>query len=185
MIDNVKEILNKLIKANKVVSIFSDYDNKEKCTVGFIKGFDDVYVLIICIDVNGEYDGIALRKLDCIYRIDFDGIYETKIHRLYELKNEENCEFLFNKSIDIFGQLIKYAISYDKVIEISIDEDNEQELIVGTVNSYNEDKIVYIKKINSYGENDGITIINEQDTVTLNCDSRDARDLQLLNKKIR
>lgn len=185
MIDNVKEILNELIKANKVVSIFSDYDNKEKCTVGFIKGFDDVYVLIICIDVNGEYDGIALRKLDCIYRIDFDGIYETKIYRLYELKNEENCEFLFNKSIDVFSQLIKYAVSYDKVMEISIDEDNEQELIVGTVNSYSEDKIVYIKKINSYGENDGITVIDKQDIVTLNCDSRDARDLQLLNKNMR
>lgn len=44
--------------------------------------------------------------------------------------------------------------------------------------------MIKIKKINFYGYDDGVTFIDVDDIVTLNCDSNDAKDLFLLNKSV-
>lgn len=184
MLDNIDAILKEEIKENRIVSIFSDYNNMEKCTVGFIGNFDDDFVLIKCVNTNGEEDGLAIRRVDNIFRIDIGGEYESKLQKLYRLKGEKHNIYLDKNSDNVFNQILGYSISNNKVLEISIDENNEQELICGTVESINDNGLIKIKKINFYGYDDGVTFIDVDDIVTLNCDSNDAKDLFLLNKSV-
>ena len=51
---------------------------------------------------------------------------------------------------------------------------------MGLVKSITNDGNIILDKINNYGEYDGIAIINIDDIIDLNCDSKDSRDILLL-----
>lgn len=181
MINNVEEILNRAINNGSVVSVFTDITEKQKCSVGFIESFDNDFVLIRHLTMNGEADEYALRKIENIYRIGAGGIYENKLRKLFCIKKESFNIIPYNFDSDnILFNLIFYAKDFKKILEISIDENNEQELIVGLVKSITNDGNIILDKINNYGEYDGIAIINIDDIIDLNCDSKDSRDILLL-----
>ena len=180
MIYNKEFFLKLANEANIVVSIFTDIYNKEKCSTGFIKSIDKTDILLKHLNQNGESDGYILRRIEDIYRIDIDGLYENKLKKLYYYKNEEHDKLLLeNKNIRY--ELLLFAEQHRKFLEISIDYDNEQEIIVGYIKRIDtENDNFFINKVNSYGVDDGITVIHIDDIISLNYDSNDARDLSIL-----
>lgn len=77
-------------------------------------------------------------------------------------------------------QILYFAKNNGKILEISIDLNNEQELIVGLIDSIIDNKTIIINIVNTDGKYNGITVINISDIVSLNCDTKDSRDLLLL-----
>lgn len=183
MIYNIYEILDKAIREEKVVSVFTDWTNKTKCSVGFIYTYDKNTVVIQHLTCDGEEDGYAWRKIEDIYRIDLCGKYEVKLKKLYKFKNQKHCELFSNiKFNSNLLQIIYCAEEKSKIVEVSIDIDNEQELIVGFINCIIEDKIIEIYRVDDYGELDGATIINIEDIISLNFDSKDSKNLLILRR---
>lgn len=181
MIYGIYKILEKIIKNNSVVSIFTDLIERSKCTVGYVCLYNDEEVLIKLLDENGEYDGYGWRKIEYIYRLDIDGLYENKLKMLYELKKQSNNDMCENIDVDnILQQILYFAKKNDRIIEISIDVNNEQELIVGLIDSIIDNETITINRVNTDGKPDGIIVINISDIVSLNCDTKDSRDLLLL-----
>lgn len=172
--------INRLIDDKCVVSVFTDRDDKSKCSVGFIMGHDDLGVLLQCIDLNGEDDGLAWRFKNDIYRIDIEGNYETRLKKLFYLKKQKIRKDLIDFSgTDLFNEILKYAMVNKKVIELLIDNYNRENLIVGLVKSFDENTLT-INNLNDNGEDDGLSIVNLDEVINVNIDSKDGRDIMLL-----
>lgn len=182
MIKDIDSIIENLINTKQVVSVFTDINDRAKCSVGFIERYDNLAILIKHLDSHGESDGYAWRKKENIYRIDINGIYEKKLEKLYNLKNEKHNEIIQQVADnDILVDIINNSIINNKILEISLDEYNEQELIIGIAKKINNNEYLVIDKINDIGEINGITVVNLDDIVNLNFDSKDGRDIMLLH----
>jgi hypothetical protein len=182
---NFLQKLKTLAKKNKVVSIFSNRNNPDIWSSGFIKSITKEDIILKHISPNGEYDGFLARRLDNIYRVDFDGIYEQRLVKLYKLrKQNHNNSFIEkeNSTDDLFLELLEVAKNSNFVVTISIDETGLQENIIGFVKEINEDRMVVISKVSFEGFYDGEATFYLDDIVLINCDTSDEVPYKLLFK---
>lgn len=178
------KILKDLKNVRKVVSIFVDRNNKEKCCTGYLSYFDDEGIIINYITSGGEFDGYGWRKKDDIYRIDVNGKYEEKLQLLYNLKKQKNINIELENKSGYLKSLIDFAFLNKEVVEISVDELDEQESIIGIIKEILEDDIMSITQIDEFGEKNGISYIYISDIIKLDCGGVDLSDRKLfLDKK--
>ena len=159
------DFLNK--EKGNVVTIFSDKYNPEKCTVGYVQMVDCTGVILSAISPEGLYDGFVWRANSLIYRVDIEGKYERYLKEKNIVMNQNVVNIETRE--DSLKTILKYAYEYKSNVEISVDESNTQELIIGYIESLYEDGTLIIKRMNQYEEDDGRCIIEQQNIVSLNC----------------
>lgn len=156
--------------------IASFYFNKEDNCVhltGFIHSYNDNDLLIAHITPRGEYDGFVLNKIENLYRVDYEGDYEKKIQRLYQLKNQTHpiisCEEEMKVALLQFAQEKGYLVTLEL----------ENDAVTGFVAEYGA--YVSLRLMDENGENNGTCIIDINEVVTFVCDSDYEQDLKLLS----
>lgn len=112
-----KEMLENFKKNKKLVSLYSNVENKDAFNVGFIVDYDSKFLLLNSISEYGKYDGILLIYIDDIFRIDIDSNYENKLLRL--LNNKEITNYKFKKIGSCIEKLFNYAKENNSIISIS------------------------------------------------------------------
>jgi hypothetical protein len=134
------------------------------------------------ITPEGLSDGYIVRRLDDIFRIDFNGKYEKRIDLLYKLQ-QQNHESLFEeqtkKNSDLFKETFISAKDKDLIISICMDEEEIQNDIVGFVKDITTKEVV-ISRISPEGLNDGESSFFLDDVSKLNCDTVEEKTLKLL-----
>ena len=74
----LKGDLEKCKEKHILTSFYSDRDDTDSFSVGYIQGISDKYVLTESISKYGNYDGFDLRLLNRIFSAEWGGLYEKK-----------------------------------------------------------------------------------------------------------
>jgi len=177
--------LQKLMKHNTIVSIYPDINNSECFSVGFIEAMSNDHIIIKSISKNGQYDGYIIRKIENIFRVDFDGDYEKRLKILYEIQKQEHHKLIQKKArkdTNLFREALKSSMSnkYVVSIELIFTDEEEGEGLFGWVKNISETEVL-ISKLSYYGHDDGCSIIRFDNIAAINCDTDDEIALRLLN----
>ena len=170
----MKKLIEKVFKNKSFVSFYDDVSDSEKHYTGMINAFDETVVLISHANARGEYDGYILKRIDDIFRIDFDGKYENKIKNLYNIK-KQNHKLRIDNSDEIVNHILQYAIDNRLIVRFEIDNN----IIIGFIKSI-FDNIIKVKQLDDYGDVLCNTIINIDEVDTISVDTDYEQDIKTL-----
>ncbi|MFU0789869.1 MAG: EAL domain-containing protein [Virgibacillus proomii] len=172
-------ILKRSTERGLVVSIYSNQYEPEKCSVGYVDTLSTEQFIMKHITPEGLSDGYIVRRLDDIFRVDFNGEYEKRIDLLYTLqqqKHESLFEEQMRKDSNLFKETFISAKNKDLIVSICMDEGDD---IVGFVKDITIEEVV-ISRISSEGLCDGESSFFLDDVNKLNCDTVEEKTLKLL-----
>lgn len=82
-----KDILEKSRNEKEILSLYTNKEDTERFSVGYILGLCEKYCIIALISPSGLYDGYRVIDINEIYKIEYGGDYEKKLKKLYDIKN--------------------------------------------------------------------------------------------------
>jgi hypothetical protein len=144
--------LLKVFKTEKYCSFYTG-DDYDKFFFGKIIALNNDEVAIHMYSTGGGNNGVLVKHLPDIYRIECDSKYNKKMEKLIESDNTE-CNIVID-SDSIFESAVKFAIDNTFVISIVL-FDCDHVNVTGMPLSL-ENGICTIKQIDDYGQEDGIT----------------------------
>ncbi|MPM91866.1 hypothetical protein SDC9_139000 [bioreactor metagenome] len=145
----------------------------------------DEQVIIKHIALDGLSDGFVIRRLENVYRIDVDGRYEHKIHRLYSLQNQRHeafLEIMEDNHSNLFKEALLASKKHELIVKLYIDETEEQEDIIGFVKAVDDNEAI-ISRISDDGSYDGESVLYLNDIIKLDCGRRGEIIRQLLHRE--
>ncbi len=172
------KLLEMLKSSQRLVSVFSDIEEPSTCSVGYIHQFDECWMAMAHITPEGFEDGYIFRKIENIFRIDFDGVYEKKVEYLQNqnLKKHEQLNLCSEKGI--FVAAMNEAMRTKKMMAINVLGGDD---VIGSVYSISE-SFVTMQKFTDFGDEDGLTVIPLEVITKFNYDNLDLRSINCLNK---
>ena len=174
----MRQLLTDWKNKHTIVSLFCDENDADTFLSGYIMDCDEDWVLIGHITPRGEYDGYILKAIDDIIHIESQGKYEAKMELLYSLKNQKPHPAIDRtKDITLFHEIINKCEKEKCLTTIEIMQDDACTL---TGRIQYRDGMIVIKKIDEYGEPDGMAYAEEKDVSAIAFDNADLQDLQLL-----
>lgn len=164
------------------LTIASFYFNKEDASshlTGFVHHYNENELLIAHITSRGEYDGFVLKRMEDLFRIEYNGEYEKKIHQLYLLKKQSHPIVECNEE-DILFPLLNFAQKKQFLITLKLESDE----VTGFVEEY--DDYIHLLVVDENGNENGKSIVNIDDVLAFACDTDYEQDLKLIynNSKI-
>ena len=167
-LNKMKEMLLALMEDKKIVLLFSNEEDTEAFSCGYIGAVSSGEVLIIHIDAFGEKDGYIVKRIEDIVKVEYDGQYSEKVGILDQLnKNKHEEEFKVQKD-SLFLTMLAYAQGNMKIVSIEIKGSGNED-IAGYVETMEED-FVTIKVVDYYGLFDGEAIVEMSNITHLICD---------------
>lgn len=170
------ELLKKICIKEKLVSIYSDYEETEKFFYGKILCVNEDEVLIYLISPSGKFDGILVKKTSSIFRIEYGGDYESKMELLLDC-DLPDFDYPVDES-DIGLSMLKNALETKEMISIELLDSGIYDLI-GIVEAIDK-TTCRIKQYNEYGFEDGYSIINPDDITQISYASQDEQRIKRL-----
>lgn len=174
-----KEYLLKAINNQTPVSIYTDNEEVEKFSLGFIQGVSDDYVLLASISPFGFYDGFTIKNYKDIYRCESKDKYGEKAHKLYQIR-KQNHPSLDLTSDDLILNLIQYAYDSHLVVSIELNH-SEYDDLQGFISGIQGDMIT-IEQRDDYGNADGESIVFWDNITCVTCDSDKEMAIKLLSE---
>ena len=168
-------VINHCYTNKKVSSFYYDVNQPLVHLTGYISAFNDVELLIEHISIHGNYDGFILKRIEDIFRIDYNGEYEKKIWNLYRIKKQLHKKINILDKNDILSSVLDFCIDNKYIISLEFDES----CISGFVKSYNKNYI-NLSIVNEYGIINGETIVDLNQIVSIAVDTDDEQDIKLL-----
>jgi len=135
--------LTKLQSEDILVDVFTDHFDES--LYGFIRNFNDKYLLLEIYDDNGFYDGIIVFKREDITRIKWDN-NGIKSHAQLITRHKQIEDFA-NIKIDNLEIIIKSISDYYDCLTIMIQDIESDWTIVGQVIDMDDDTII----VNEFG----------------------------------
>lgn len=163
---------------NKIVSFYDDKDYTNAHYTGFIAAYNDSEILINHITPSGYYDGYILKRIEDIFRVDYDGNYEIKIEKLYNLRNQHHQQITFIQD-EILYTLMDFAIQNKLIISLEFCNDT----LSGFIIDY-QDEVITLEIIDEFGKSHGISVVNLNEVDVFYVDTDDEQDLKLLHEHI-
>lgn len=176
----LKKILE-LSETNKFVSIYVNERDTSKFVFGRILCANDDYVVIYMIAPNGRYDGVLVKDINNVIRIEFDDKYADRMNQL--INEDELYKFdIVLECHDILMSILKIAKKEHKILSLEL-LNSEINDVVGFVENIDEN-LCTIKQVDLYGNEDGISYIKLNDITQISFDSDDEQIILNLWKKI-
>lgn len=168
--------LSNFLGKNKIVSIYSNYEDRSHFVAGFVKSFSEEDVIIKHISPEGYSDGIIVIKADDIFQIEYDGKYENRIEQLFKIfsNSSENAKNNNVESCSSLLDILEYSKNNRKIVT-AFGEDF-MAIASGFVESI-EESVLTILKINEDGVADGKIVFFEDEIRRLSCMSIDEKIL--------
>ncbi len=171
------DVLSKLCRERELAAIYSDRDDCDRFSVGYILNIDHSRILIEHIGPNGVFDGYSIINSDYIFRIETESAYLDKIRTLNKLKNEKMHGSPLKSSENLLIDFIDHIIANGIFVKMSIDLDSLD--IKGYIDEKSGD-ILTIRQVSDYGNYDGKTFISIDDIERISIEDSECTDLALL-----
>ena len=173
----INGILQELIISKEIVVIYTDNENTNTFSVGYILAYSENEIVVAYVDEFGNNDGFLGKKTYNIIKLEYRSKYSNKIQKLNKIRgNSINFISVHNESL--FLDIMIYAYKFKKIVSIELFNSGIDDA-VGYIISI-EGNSAKIKMVNSYGEDDGEMIINIKDITDIACDTNYQKSLDLL-----
>ncbi len=172
-----RDILEEFKTNKKLVSLYTNIENRDAFNVGFILDYDTEFLLLNSISTYGKCDGVLMIYIDEIFRIESDSIYNNKLLKL--LNNDKLINYQFGKYNSCIEKMFNYAKDNDMIISLSFFDSDNRNDVIGKVMSFDNEQV----KLSCYdeeGRKDGISIIKTSDINFASIDSEDEKMISFL-----
>lgn len=168
--------LSTLVGKDILVSIYTEIDEPDSFSLGYLLQMDNDNILINLIDSFGEENGFCTIKLSEIFIFDGDKMYSEKIQKLFTIKNQKRKYAAILDSSPLVN-LLKHAVDNNLLVEV-----NEDDNYRGHVSYFSTETLVLLI-IDNYCNDMGTATIDMGYINTLKCQNRYLKDLELLYDK--
>lgn len=179
MLDILKEICNN----KEMASLYTNRNNVDCFIFGQVLCVNELYLAISAVSPDGFFDGIIMKTVQSVFRIEKESQYSKKMAALLKLAGRncpslaENC-FLDNDNI--MGSLLRYAMKTNGVVALEL-EDSGIDNVIGTIIDV-ENAICKILQIDPYGFEDGICFCQLDSITQISLMSQDEQRIKNLWK---
>ena len=172
----MKKRINDFIYIGEWVCIYTDIINTSKFIFGRVLAKDEINLAIQMLSPSGADDGILVKRIDSIFRIEADSKY---VNKMLLLKNGlGNVDYSIELSEDIIASVLKYCIENNQIVSLEI-EASGFDNITGKPIELN-DFVCTIRQYNEYGEYDGFSHVEVARITQLCFNSLDEKTLEEL-----
>lgn len=173
MIDYLYELLSQ----KTYTSVYFSPNNTKSFAFGRILSIDGTNVEIYLVSPNGDFDGILVKPIDDIFRVQNDGQYSDKMTRLMMDYVHEPEKYVL-KCNNLFESVLSFASDNELIVSIELLNSGYDD-VIGFVQEIKNGGCV-IKQIDEYGAEDGISKMRICDITQVCCDSQDERRIERL-----
>jgi len=178
-INDLKDLKSK----NLPVSIFTEKYNEENFSCGFIADIDDDFFYLNHISPNGTEDGVIARRIEDIYRIEFEGEYEKRLEKLYSLKKQDHKKYKAinreEKTKDVLESYLEFAKNNNLIITFASGNEENFSEFTGNIVKFEIEEI-HLRQVSFYGEIMGNILFKRADIIKFDYDTLDEKDIFLL-----
>lgn len=170
------------IDKKNLYEIYTDVENTDKFTVGYIVAIDEQFIVVEEIDAYGNNDGWTCFYLDDVIR------YQAKSRYLDDLSKLCKYNGTGRKSIDLKqNRNLLFSILYniaqaERICIIELCDSNLQDVVGRVKRIDGEKEEITVELVNSYGDIDGETIIDVAKISHISYDNCDTKKIEILQK---
>ena len=122
------EILKEWMESQKFVDIYTSPEKPTKFIYGRILAVNTEHVAIYMLSTDGGFDGVVMRPLSDVYRVDVDNQYETVMQKLRSLHHEQLPEFVLDNE-QISHSLLTIAQQTQRVVSLVLKGSDYYDLV--------------------------------------------------------
>lgn len=167
-----KDILEKSRNEKEILSLYTNKEDTERFSVGYILELCEKYCIIALISPSGLYDGYRVIDINEIYKIEYGGDYEKKLKKLYDIKKQSHKDIKLLEN-NLIISMLKFAKENEFIITIELLESGLND-VQGYVKNFTR------WKINDLGQKDGLSEIDLDAITSIVCNSEDENTLEIL-----
>lgn len=172
--------LKALLKNQNLCEIYTNVEQTNKFSVGYVVAVDERNCLLLAVDFYGQYDGLSCFLIDKIFQIQTCTQYLQAIEKLVKHRNIITSK---NHRTDTILLDILTDISENKrICEIELCDSNLADATGYVKNVDVKENKIELLLVDEFGHNDGETIIDMQMISHISYDSTDTIRLEILNK---
>ena len=169
-------------RSEQFISIYTDKIDTSRFIFGKILFVTSDHVLIYMIAPNGSYDGMVVKEIDSIIRLEVGDKYSEKMQRLGCTAHPLQT-LLKGMDADNLVSLVAFsAKQHKKIVSIELLDSGNND-VVGFIEDI-ESGIFKVKQVDSYGAVDGYSFIYLNDITQIAVDSEDERIIERLIEHI-
>lgn len=171
----MERIVDFIIKNKCFVSVYVNEMNIDSFCFGKIIKRDKVFFIMEEISPKGKKDGLLLRRIDRIIKIEMQNQYEKDMLLLMEKENYNSNFYSFNSN-NLLEELLQYAIDNRFIVKVLT---YENDMIKGYPIEINSE-YCKVMEIDEMGVELGIAYIPNREIFEIDCNSSDEMRLQLI-----
>ncbi len=162
----MKDKLLELKKQNKNISIYCCEDTNN-FSYGKLLSVNDCEFALLMYTPYGLYDGIIVKSIDEILRIEYDGQYDQKMQKV--LSQNTAAENYCIDDSQITSSVLELSLKQNRIVSIELLNSGYDD-VVGFVDEIFDNKCI-IKLVDEYGYEDGYSCIKISDITQVVFDS--------------
>lgn len=89
------QVLKKAFEQNKVVSLFINTEEPDKCNTGYIAALNEREVSLLMLSDSGNVAALSVLNISQVFRIDMDGEYEQRLDDAHRQVGNPHPSFAF------------------------------------------------------------------------------------------
>ena len=178
----MQNILHDLYEQGKMAAIYTNKSDTSHFVYGRVLHTNDADFALALVTPYGEYDGVLVKSIDDILRIEVDGQYAQRMRKLCALNESIQLDISF-ASGDIKRDILLDSMKCKKVVALELSYSGFDD-VVGIVEKV-EESVCQILQIDADGFPDGTVFVSMDCITQISYDSRDERRtlcLYLTNK---
>ncbi len=171
---HMKELLKKYTNSNEYVCVYASPKNSSGFSFGKILAVDEDFFAFLELDVDGAFDGVEIRLIDEVRRIETKGAYVEKMKKLIDGNGLDVIDTL-RFGGEVVADTLKYSQKNKRVVSIELKTSGNYD-VVGIVESTDGD-MCKVSSIDNYGFSDGyaefcigditmMTLMSKNDRIT-------------------
>lgn len=145
------QVLKKAFEQNKVVSLFINIEEPDKCNTGYIAALNEREVSLLLLSDSGNVDALSVLNISQVFRIDMDGEYEQRLDDMHSQVGNPHSSFAGGNG-SLFKAIGKYAMEYHFPLWIAF-HGNDEIGDFGDVLEVTDDMIAITRLDDSRAEN--------------------------------
>jgi hypothetical protein len=177
-------ILKDALASQELVSIYADPSRPGSCSVGKIYSIGKTVFAMKSMTQDGRDDGILLRKVENVFKIEGGGKYEKKIGFLHE----EQLRLVKDRTYDLkqfadFSTALRYASKQKFVISVWMEMDDDDEYQSGYISSITT-KTFKLDRLDDFGIANGFSVLKIEYIQGMDIDGSNERALNVLHSSV-
>lgn len=174
-----RSYLSNLMEQKEIVLFYTDEEDTEVLSAGYISTCTDNEIIVLYVDPFGSDNGVAVKSIEDIIKVEYGGQYSNRLKKLNSLNNEMS-KFYYIEKDNAFLSVLFYAQVNRKIVTLEL-LNSKNDDATGYVEAI-DNNIVTVGLVDHYGVKDGQMIIDIQNITHLLCDSDEEKALDLLVK---